>query len=214
VHAATLPDGTRVAVKVQHPDLAFRLALDMSLLRGLAELACWLVPTLRVEQTVAQFASNFEAQLDFRDEAANLEAFRRNFSSSFWQSLVSFPRPISGLVAQHVLVETNPNSNPNANPNPSPNPNPNPSPNPNPNPSPNPNPNPSPKSNSTPTPIPKVETFEPGESVASFLDTKGELREGEWVLVNGRWQMVGDDSHDREGADDRRLTQPLPLTLP
>ena len=147
---------------MQHPDLAFRLALDMSLLRGLAELACWPVPTLRVEQTVAQFASNFEAQLDFRDEAANLEAFRRNFSSSFWQSLVSFPRPISGLVAQHVLVET----------------------------------------------------FEPGESVASFLDTKGELREGEWVLVNGRWQMVGDDSHDREGADDRRLTQPLPLTLP
>ena len=198
MHAATLPDGTQVAVKVQHPDLAFRLALDMSLLRGLAELACWLVPTLRVEQTVAQFASNFEAQLDFRDEAANLEAFRRNFSSSFWQSLVSFPRPISGLVAQHVLVETNPNSNPNANPNPSPNP----------------NPNPSPKSNSTPTPTPKVETFEPGESVASFLDTKGELREGEWVLVNGRWQMVGDDSHDREGADDRRLTQPLPLTLP
>ena len=70
MHAATLPDGTQVAVKVQHPDLAFRLALDMSLLRGLAELACWLVPTLRVEQTVAQFASNFEAQLDFRDEAA------------------------------------------------------------------------------------------------------------------------------------------------
>ena len=66
VHAATLPDGTQVAVKVQHPDLAFRLGLDMSLLRGLAELACWLMPTLRVEQTVAQFASNFEAQLDFR----------------------------------------------------------------------------------------------------------------------------------------------------
>lgn len=116
------------------------------------------MPTLRVEQTVAQFASNFEAQLDFRDEATNLDAFRHNFSSSFWQSLVTFPRPIAGLVAQHVLVET----------------------------------------------------FEPGESVASFLDAKGELREGEWVLVNGRWEMVGAD--DREGADDRRLRGSIALT--
>ena len=55
---------------------------------------------------MAQFASNFEAQLDFRDEAANLHAFRDNFGSTFWQSLVSFPRPIRGLVAEHVLVET------------------------------------------------------------------------------------------------------------
>jgi len=35
VHAATLrADGTQVAIKVQHPNLAWRLALDMALLRG------------------------------------------------------------------------------------------------------------------------------------------------------------------------------------
>ena len=73
---------------------------------------------------------------------------------------LTLTRPISGLVAQHVLVET----------------------------------------------------FEPGESVASFLDAKGELREGEWVLVKGRWEMVGNAADDREGADDRRLRGSIALT--
>ena len=45
-------------------------------------------------------------QLDFEDEARNLQAFRANFCSSFWQSLVSYPRPIEGLVSHDVLVET------------------------------------------------------------------------------------------------------------
>jgi len=37
---------------------------------------------------VHQFATNFEAQLDFRDEAANLRKFSGFFTGAFWSSLV------------------------------------------------------------------------------------------------------------------------------
>ena len=41
---------------------------------------------------------------------------------------------------------------------------------------------------------------------------RGPLREGEWVLVKGRWEMVGNAADDREGADDRRLRGSIALT--
>lgn len=109
VHVATLRDGgARVAVKVQHPNLAESLPVDMYLLRAAAALSSKLpgLQDLRVHETVDQFASNFMHQLDFFREAANLRTFAANFGSPFWASLVSFPAPIGGLVARDVLVES------------------------------------------------------------------------------------------------------------
>ena len=105
VHVATLmEDGSTVAVKVQHPNLSERLDLDMSILRYISKLAASLAPGMRIEETVNQFATNFEMQLDFVDEAYNLLLFGGNFGSTFWRSTVSFPQP---LMASHdVLVET------------------------------------------------------------------------------------------------------------
>jgi predicted unusual protein kinase regulating ubiquinone biosynthesis (AarF/ABC1/UbiB family) len=91
----------RVAVKVQHPNLTERLDIDMEVLRWIAN---WSGD--RVKETVDQFACNFQAQLDFRDEARNLNTFNERFSGYFWNGLVSFPRPIEGLISEHVLVET------------------------------------------------------------------------------------------------------------
>jgi len=92
-------------VKVQHPNLAERLGVDMAILMGAAD-ALGSVKGLQINDTVAQFASNFYMQLDFRDEAENLRRFRRNFASGFWRSIVSFPRPVDDLVSQHVVVES------------------------------------------------------------------------------------------------------------
>ena len=78
----------------------------MAILMGAADLANKLAPELRVNETVAQFASNFFMQLDFRDEAENLRRFSSNFGSAFWRAIVSFPQPIEGgrfpLVSQHL----------------------------------------------------------------------------------------------------------------
>jgi len=94
-----------VAVKIQHPGLAERLGIDMAILMGAAD-ALGSVKGLRINDTVAQFASNFYMQLDFRDEAENLRRFNRNFASAFWRAIVSFPTPVDDLVSQHIVVET------------------------------------------------------------------------------------------------------------
>ena len=95
--------------QVQHPNLAERLTLDMAILMSAADLV-GSVAGVRIHETVAQFASNFYMQLDFRDEAANLRRFQANFGSAFWAAIVSFPQPIEGgpkpLVSEHVVVET------------------------------------------------------------------------------------------------------------
>ena len=112
VHTARLkaahgpfPEGTKVAVKVQHPGLAQRLGIDMAILMSSAD-ALGSIKGVTINETVAQFASNFYQQLDFRDEAENLRRFGRHFGSSFWRAIVSFPKPVDDLVSQHVVVET------------------------------------------------------------------------------------------------------------
>jgi len=100
VHIAKL-GSKKVAVKVQHPNLSERLDIDMEVLRWVADWA-----GNRIGQTVDQFSCNFQAQLDFRDEASNLNTFNEKFNGMFWSSLVSFPKPIEGLISEHVLVET------------------------------------------------------------------------------------------------------------
>ena len=92
-------------MKIQHPNLAERLGIDMAILMRAAD-AVGSVKGVQVNDTVAQFASNFYMQLDFRDEAENLRRFRRHFASGFWRAIVSFPTPIDDLVSQHVVVET------------------------------------------------------------------------------------------------------------
>lgn len=105
-HGPRFPAGTAVAVKVQHPGLAERLGIDMAILMKAASLIDRAADGLGVDETVAQFASNFYMQLDFRDEADNLRRFSKQFGSSFWRAIVSFPTPVDSLVSQHVVVES------------------------------------------------------------------------------------------------------------
>jgi len=105
VHIGKLADDDRVvAIKVQHPDLPVRLAMDMLILMKVSDWAAAWAPGMRIRETVNQFASNFEMQLDFLDEARNLQIFTSNFGASFWRSSVTFPQPI--LASHDVLVET------------------------------------------------------------------------------------------------------------
>ncbi len=106
VHLATLKrDGSRVAIKVQHPGIVETITIDMAILRWLGSLI-GSVGGSRMAETVDQFTSNFEAQLDFTEEAANLRAFASKFGSVFWRAFVSFPTPIEGLIDHDVLIET------------------------------------------------------------------------------------------------------------
>jgi ubiquinone biosynthesis protein len=83
VHRALLPNGRRVAVKVQRPDAPRQIEADLELMYQLARLARERVRALEFIDTVAlvdEFARGIRQELDYRMEARNAEQFHRNFA--------------------------------------------------------------------------------------------------------------------------------------
>lgn len=96
--------GIPIAIKVVDPSLKSRVDLDLSLMRGAATLL-ELLPRLHwlsICETVDEFRQLMECQLDLRQEALNLERFRRDFEDD--PTLV-VPRPLYPWVTDNVLVE-------------------------------------------------------------------------------------------------------------
>lgn len=85
VHVAELPGGREVVVKVQRPDAARTLNADIDLLYQLARLTKDRVKRLSfidLEGLVDEFAKTVRQELDYRNEARNDEAVRRNFEGN------------------------------------------------------------------------------------------------------------------------------------
>jgi ubiquinone biosynthesis protein len=104
VHHAILPNGERVAVKVQRPNAPRQIESDISLLFQAARLAKERVRALDfidAEQVVDEFARSIRGELDYRAEARNAEAFRRNFAGV---TDVKIPRVYWTYTRRRVLV--------------------------------------------------------------------------------------------------------------
>src|SRR5215210_5246627 len=83
VHRATLPNGDRVAVKVQRPNAPRQIEADVALLYQAARLIKERVRALEFidpRQLVDEFARSIRQELDYRLEARNAEAFHHRFS--------------------------------------------------------------------------------------------------------------------------------------
>ncbi|MBB3276470.1 MULTISPECIES: ubiquinone biosynthesis regulatory protein kinase UbiB [Pseudoxanthomonas] len=83
VHAATLPDGREVVVKVLRPDIERQIAADISLLKSVAALVERAHPSadkIRPREIVAEIESTLAAELDLQREGANASVMRR-----FWK---------------------------------------------------------------------------------------------------------------------------------
>jgi ubiquinone biosynthesis protein len=83
VHRATLPNGRRVAVKVQRPGAPRQIEADLALLYQAARIAKERVRALDfidAQQLVDEFARSIRQELDYRLEARNAAAFHRNFA--------------------------------------------------------------------------------------------------------------------------------------
>ncbi len=118
VHRATLHDGRKVAVKVQHPDIARRVADDLAILAELAALAQQYLPEFRAYRpvaVVAEFERVLLRELDFRRELRHLQLFRFAFRGD---PCVRFPEPhpllSTGRVLTMELFEGVPFSDPDA----------------------------------------------------------------------------------------------------
>ena len=83
VHRAVLPNGHRVAVKVQRPDAPRQIEADLALLEQAARIAKERVRAFDFVDPrglVDEFARGIRQELDYRHEGRNAEQFRRNFA--------------------------------------------------------------------------------------------------------------------------------------
>ena len=85
VHRAVLPNGKRVAVKVQRPDAPRQIEADLALLYQAAKIAKERVRSLDfidARELVDEFARSIRHELDYRAEARNAQTFHRNFAGN------------------------------------------------------------------------------------------------------------------------------------
>jgi ubiquinone biosynthesis protein len=104
VHRAVLPNGHRVAVKVQRPGAPRQIEADLSLLHQAARIAKERVRALDFIDThelVEEFARSIRQELDYRLEARNADTFRRNFAG---HPHVKIPRVYWSYTRTRVLT--------------------------------------------------------------------------------------------------------------
>ncbi|MBD8897862.1 ubiquinone biosynthesis regulatory protein kinase UbiB [Rhodanobacter sp. DHG33] len=104
VHAATLPDGHAVVVKVLRPGIDAQIARDVKLLQSLGALANRWHPNadkIRPLDVVAEVEKMLENELDLQREGASASLLRRNFASGVD---LYVPEVYWDLTAQRVLT--------------------------------------------------------------------------------------------------------------
>ncbi len=85
VHAAELRDGTKVAVKVQRPNITKVIDLDLAILRDFARFAAEHIVDLsgiNPVGVVEEFSATLRKELDFTHEATDAERFAQQFEGN------------------------------------------------------------------------------------------------------------------------------------
>ncbi|MEN6556902.1 MAG: AarF/UbiB family protein, partial [Thermoguttaceae bacterium] len=103
VHAARLPSGEAVVIKVLHADIEKKVAVDMDILAGLAMLAEMLPEfrSYRPATIAAEFQRSMRRELDFGREERNLQQFAHDFRRD---RTVCVPKPFPEISTRRVLV--------------------------------------------------------------------------------------------------------------
>ena len=104
VHAATLPDGSRVVVKIQRPDIERTINLDLDILYDMARLAKGRLPVGDIDlvELAEEFALTLRSELDYRREGHNADRFRQNFEA---EPYIYVPRVYWDYTTRKVLVQ-------------------------------------------------------------------------------------------------------------
>ncbi|HEY6180410.1 MAG TPA: AarF/UbiB family protein, partial [Kofleriaceae bacterium] len=101
VHAASLLDGTKVAVKVQYPDIEDVVRRDLNTLRRIFWIIGWFVPYQGLGELYREIRAIILDELDYHAEAHNAERIAANFEG---RRDVGFPRVVHELSTARVLV--------------------------------------------------------------------------------------------------------------
>ncbi len=103
VHAATLADGRRVAVKVQHQDIEVLARLDLATIKNVLTIVQWVLGVRGLDAAFAEVEKGILEELDFAQEARHIEAIAANFVAD---PGVSFPEVIPERSTRRVLTAT------------------------------------------------------------------------------------------------------------
>eukprot|EP01059_Diplonema_ambulator_P013491 TRINITY_DN23998_c0_g1_i1.p1 TRINITY_DN23998_c0_g1~~TRINITY_DN23998_c0_g1_i1.p1 ORF type:complete len:562 (+),score=220.03 TRINITY_DN23998_c0_g1_i1:46-1731(+) len=108
VHKAKLRTGEIVAVKVCHPRVRERIAIDFHVLNYAAKMVDAWFPSLRwmlLPRMAISWTTHLAQQIDLRIEAENLDYFLQNFEGADTDRFATFPKPLRPYVSSTVLVE-------------------------------------------------------------------------------------------------------------
>src|SRR3954467_3571029 len=101
VHRAVLPDGRKVAVKVQYPGIAEALRADLQNAQMLMRMAKALAPGLDARAAAAELKERVLEELDYEFEAQNQRSFSRAYRG---HPFVYVPDVITRLSRNRVMV--------------------------------------------------------------------------------------------------------------
>ena len=101
VHLARLHDGSKVAVKVQYPDIDEIVRRDLNTLRRIFRIVEWFIPYQGLEDLYREIRSIVLEELDYHGEAENAARIAANFEG---RTDVAFPRVVKELSTARVLV--------------------------------------------------------------------------------------------------------------
>jgi predicted unusual protein kinase regulating ubiquinone biosynthesis (AarF/ABC1/UbiB family) len=101
VHKAVLPDGRRVAVKIQYPGVAAAIAADMQNAGMILRMAKALAPGLDAGAAAAELKERVLEELDYELEAQSQRAFARGYRG---HPFIYVPDVVTRLSTERVLV--------------------------------------------------------------------------------------------------------------
>jgi len=104
VHAATLPGGEQVVVKVQRPGIEWVISTDLAILADLAQLVQTRTPLGEIYDLpaiVEDFSWTLKGELDYLSEGRNADRFRTNFAG---ESHLHIPRIHWDYTTRRVLT--------------------------------------------------------------------------------------------------------------
>jgi ubiquinone biosynthesis protein len=104
VHAAILPDGSHVAVKVQRPDIASMIEMDLEIIADLAALAqerTALGEQYNLVELAWEFSTTLRRELDYQRERHNAERLRKIFADN---TMVHIPITYADHTSTRVLT--------------------------------------------------------------------------------------------------------------
>ncbi|MEO8552252.1 MAG: AarF/UbiB family protein, partial [Kofleriaceae bacterium] len=101
VHLARLHDGSKVAVKVQYPDIDEIVRRDLNTLRRIFRIVEWFIPYQGLEDLYREIRAIVMDELDYKLEAESAARIAANFEG---RTDVAFPRVVADLSTERVLV--------------------------------------------------------------------------------------------------------------